>query len=71
MPKMKYRPKGVSAEGSLTVTIPEAAVLLGVSECTAHAMIKRGQIPIAFRSRHLIRISRARLIALINGEPGQ
>jgi len=67
MSKISYRRIGGGVEGSLMVTVQEAARLLGVSECLIREMIKRNEIPIV-RLGRLIRVPKAKLMAMINGE---
>ncbi|MFC2009075.1 helix-turn-helix domain-containing protein [Chloroflexota bacterium] len=69
MPKLKYRSDG-SAEESLTLTLPEAARLLGISPNYARDAALKGRIPY-IRIGRLYRVPRAKLMAMINGdEPG-
>ena len=67
MSKISYRQIGGVVEGSLMVTVQEAAMLLGVSECLIREMIKRSELPIV-RLGRLIRVPKVKLMALINGE---
>ena len=53
-------------EDSLTVTVGRAAEMLNISEYLARQMVKQGQLP-TIRLGRLVRIPRARLIAMVNG----
>jgi len=69
MPRLKYR-SDASDERSLTLTLPEAARLLGISPNCARDAALKGQIPY-IRIGRLYRVPKAKLIAMINGEePG-
>lgn len=51
----------------LTLTVGQTAEILGVSEYLARQMVKRGELP-AIRFGRLVRVPRARLIAMVNGQ---
>lgn len=67
MPKIKYRDKDKSADGALTLTLREAAVLLGISPNYALEAAKRGDIPYIKIGR-LYRVPKARLMTILEGE---
>lgn len=50
----------------LTLTVPEAAKLLGVSRNSAYEAIQRGEIP-AIRIGRRVVVPRARLEEMLNG----
>ena len=52
---------------SLTVSVEQAAKMLGVSPNNALILARKGQMPGAFKVGKLWRVSRARLVASING----
>ena len=51
----------------LTVTVPEAAKLIGISRRHAYELVASGEIP-SVRFGGAIRIPRARLLAMIEGQ---
>jgi excisionase family DNA binding protein len=59
--------RGYSTDDSLTVTIEEAAQILGISPWLTRRLAEDGTIP-SVRLGKLYRISRARLMELVNGE---
>lgn len=63
----KYR-SNRDEEVPLTLTVSQAAEMLGISEYLARRMIKLSKLP-AMRFGRLVRVPRARLMALVNGEP--
>ena len=67
MPKIKYREGDRSAEGALTLTLKEAAVLLGISPANALEAAKKGHIPY-IRIGRLYRVPKAKLMRIANGE---
>lgn len=54
---------------SLTVNVPTAARLLGISRGYAFELAKRGELPGAIRIGGRIVVSRERLLRAVNGEP--
>lgn len=63
--------KSVSAQvedKSLTISVPRAAEMLGISEYLVRQLIKNGELP-SIRFGRLIRVPRAPLMVRINGEP--
>jgi len=52
---------------ALTLTVGQAAEMLGISEYLARQMVKHGKLP-AMRFGRLVRVPRARLMAMVNGE---
>lgn len=62
---MTKRPRARNDQ-SLTVTVPEAARIVGISTSKAYEAVRSGQIP-SIRIGVRIVISRARLEAFING----
>ncbi len=66
MSKQKYRTEEF-IEKSLTLTVGETSQLLGISVPLVWGMIKRGELP-TIRLGRLVRIPRARLMAIVNGE---
>ncbi len=65
MTKYKY---SQNQDDSLTITVGRAAEMLNISEYLARQMVKQGQLP-TIRMGRLVRIPRARLIAMVNSEP--
>lgn len=65
MTKYKY---SQNQEDSLTITVGRAAEMLNISEYLARQMVKRGELP-TIRFGRLIRVPRARLMAMVNSEP--
>lgn len=65
MTKYKY---SQNQDDSLTITVGRAAEMLNISEYLARQMVKQGQLPI-IRLGRLVRIPKARLIAMVNSEP--
>ncbi|HUX49012.1 MAG TPA: helix-turn-helix domain-containing protein [Dehalococcoidia bacterium] len=63
----RYR-SNQDGEVPLTLTVGQAAGMLGISEYLAWQMIKQGKLP-TIRFGRLVRIPRARLMAMVNGEP--
>jgi excisionase family DNA binding protein len=55
----------MSDEERLTLTVPEAARLLGVSRNTAYEAVRNGNIPAIFIGRRIL-VSRARLVQMID-----
>lgn len=51
----------------LTISVEEAGRMLGIGRSSAYAAVRRGDIP-ALRVGHLIRVPRARLLALLGVE---
>lgn len=58
----------VEREQPLTITVEEAAHLLGVGRGTAYGLARCGELPGAIRLGGRIVVSRAKLEAAINGE---
>ncbi len=67
MPKLKYQEDPKMWEDSLTMSLYQAARLLGISPNNALNAAKKGQIPF-IRIGRLYRVPKVRLMALINGE---
>lgn len=67
MPKLKYQEDPRMWEDSLTMSLSQAARLLGISPNNALNAAKKGQIPF-IRIGRLYRVPKVRLMALINGE---
>ena len=67
MPKLKYQEDPKMWEDSLTMSLSQAARLLGISPNNALNAAKKGQIPF-IRIGRLYRVPKVRLMALINGE---
>ena len=59
---------GSSAVDRLTVTVAQAAVMLGISRTSAYERVRRGEIPTVRLGRRLL-VPIARLMALLEGEP--
>ncbi len=58
----------VQAENKLTMTVADAANLLGISQHTAYTLASDGKLPGAFRLRGRILISRRALERVSEGE---
>lgn len=58
----------VAATESATVSVSEAARVLGVCEKTAYRAVARGDLPAVKLGRRIL-VSRRRLAALLDGEP--
>jgi len=56
-----------ATDEALTLSVGRAAELLGISEYLARQMVKRGDLP-TIRFGRLVRVPRARLMAMVNGE---
>jgi len=54
-------------EQALTLTVGQAAEMLGISEYLVRQMVKHGKLP-AIRFGRLVRMPRTRLMAMVNGE---
>jgi len=67
MPKLKYQEDPKMWNDSLTMSLPQAARLLGISPNNALNAAKKGQIPF-IRIGRLYRVPKARLMAMINGD---
>lgn len=67
MPKLKYQEDPKMWEESLTLSLPQAARLLGISPNNALNAAKKGQIPY-IRIGRLYRVPKAKLMAMINGD---
>jgi len=67
MPKLKYQEDPKMWEHSLTLPLPQAARLLGISPNNALNAAKKGQIPY-IRIGRLYRVPKAKLMAMINGD---
>ncbi|MFC1945100.1 helix-turn-helix domain-containing protein [Chloroflexota bacterium] len=52
---------------ALTLSVRRTAQMLGISEYLAREMAKRGELP-TIRLGRLVRVPKARLIAMVNGE---
>lgn len=63
---VKYK-EGEAWEEALTLTVGRTAKMLGISEYLARQMVKRGELP-TIRLGKLVRVPKARLIAMINDE---
>jgi excisionase family DNA binding protein len=57
-----------SSNESLTLSIRRAAEMLDISEYLARRMAKNGELP-TIKLGRLVRVPRARLVAMINSEP--
>ena len=55
-------------DDSLTLSVGQAAHILGISDYLAHKMIRSGRIP-SIRFGKIIRVPKARLMAMINSDP--
>lgn len=66
MPKIKYRTKEFK-ENALTLTVAEAAALLGVSEWTGWRMVKLGKLPV-IRLGRLVKVPKIQLEAMLAGK---
>lgn len=58
----------MSAVERLTVTVTQAAVMLGISRTSAYERVRRGEIPTVRLGRRLL-VPKARLLAMLDGEP--
>lgn len=67
MPKLLYQEDPKMWEDSLTLSLPQAARLLGISPNNALNAAKKGQIPF-IRIGRLYRVPKAKLMAMINGD---
>ena len=67
MPKLKYQEDPRMWEDSLTMSLSQAARLLGISPNNALNAAKKGQIPF-IRIGRLYRVPKARLMRMINGD---
>lgn len=67
MPKLKYQEDPKMWEDSLTLSLRQAARLLGISPNNALNAAKKGQIPF-IRIGRLYRVPKAKLMAMINGD---
>ena len=70
MPKLKYQEDPKMWEDSLTLSLPQAARLLGISPLNALSAAKKGQIPY-IRIGRLYRVPKAKLMAMINGNDAE
>ena len=52
----------------MTVTVAQAAVMLGISRTSAYERVRRGEIPTVRLGRRLL-VPKARLLAMVEGEP--
>lgn len=59
---------GRSGVERLTVTVAQAAVMLGISRTSAYERVRRGEIPTVRLGRRLL-VPKARLLAMLEGEP--
>lgn len=59
---------GQSGVERLTVTIAQAGIMLGISRTSAYERVRRGEIPTVRLGRRLV-VPRARLLAMLEGEP--
>jgi len=59
--------RGYSTDNSLTATEEETAKILGISYYLVRRLVEEGTIP-SVRLGKLVRIPRARLMEMINGE---
>jgi len=69
----RERPQSVAShaqplEERLTVTVEEAAELLGVSRSTAYSLVRQGELPSLRLGRRIV-VPMRRLLALLDGEP--
>ena len=55
--------------GTLTYSVPEAAVLLGISRSAAYAAAQRGELS-AVRVGRLVRIPKRALLRLLDADDG-
>ena len=69
MPKLLYQEDPKMWEDSLTMSLPQAARLLGISPNNALNAAKKGQIPF-IRIGRLYRVPKARLMAMLEGDTG-
>ena len=67
MPKLKYQEDPQMWEDSLTLSLRQAARLLGISPNNALNAAKNGFIPY-IRIGRLYRVPKAKLMAMINGD---
>lgn len=58
---------GTSAVERLTVTVTQAAVMLGISRTSAYERVRRGEIPTVRLGRRLL-VPKARLLAMLDGD---
>ncbi len=59
---------GRSGVEPLTVTVAQAAVILGISRTSSYERARRGEIPTVRLGRRLL-VPKARLLAMLDGEP--
>ena len=59
---------GMSTVERLTVTVTQAAVMLGISRTSAYERVRRGEIPTVRLGRRLV-VPKGRLMAMLDGEP--
>lgn len=66
---MKREPDeaGMSAVERLTVTVTQAAVMLGISRTSAYERVRRDEIPTVGLGRRLL-VPKARLLAMLDGD---
>ena len=55
----------------LTVTVEQAAKVLGISRASAYELARRGELPGAIRLGGRVVVSRRQLERVVNGEPEQ
>jgi excisionase family DNA binding protein len=61
---------GMSVVERLTVTVTQAAVMLGISRTSAYERVRRGEIPAVRLGRRLL-VPKARLLAMLDRDwPG-
>ena len=67
---MKREPDeaGMSAVERLTVTVAQAAVMLGISRTSAYERVRRDEIPTVRLGRRLL-VPKDRLLAMLDGVP--
>jgi excisionase family DNA binding protein len=58
---------GRSAVERLTVTVTQAAVMLGISRTSAYERVRRDEIPTVRLGRRLL-VPKARLLAMLDGD---
>jgi excisionase family DNA binding protein len=61
------REKSAAPQTPIVISIPEAAVLAGISRQSAYEAARRGEIPTVRIGRRIL-VPRSRLLRLLNGE---
>ena len=62
-----WGPEGMALRNKLTVTVPEAAALLGISRAFGYELVARGELP-AIRLGNRIVVPTQRLLSLVFDE---